>query len=43
MATMTQGYKRNGSTRSSAIDEYVAHHNIQLRPLIWTKSAADML
>ena len=43
MATMTQGYKRNGSTRSSAIDEYVAHHNIQPRPLIWTKSAADIL
>ncbi|MCX7233425.1 MAG: hypothetical protein NTY26_08235 [Burkholderiales bacterium] len=43
MATITHEYKRNGSTRLSAIDEYVAHHNIQPRPLIWTKSAADML
>jgi transposase len=26
-----------------AIDEYVAHHNIDPKPFIWTKSAADIL
>lgn len=26
-----------------AIDEYVAHHNINPKPFIWTKSAADIL
>ncbi|MDP2825345.1 MAG: IS630 family transposase [Sulfuritalea sp.] len=27
----------------TAIDEYVAHHNTKPKPLIWTKSAADIL
>ena len=27
----------------AAIDEYVAHHNINPKPFIWTKSAADTL
>ena len=27
----------------SAIDEYVAHHNIDPKPFIWTKSARDIL
>ena len=26
-----------------AIDEYVAHHNIDPKPFIWTKSARDIL
>ena len=26
-----------------AIDEYIAHHNINPKPFIWTKSAADIL
>jgi transposase len=26
-----------------AIDEYIAHHNIQPKPFIWTKSARDIL
>ena len=27
----------------TAIDEYVAHHNIDPKPFIWTKSARDIL
>ena len=27
----------------SAIDEYIAHHNINPKPFIWTKSARDIL
>jgi hypothetical protein len=27
----------------TAIDEYIAHHNIKPKPFIWTKSAADIL
>ena len=27
----------------AAIDEYVAHHNIDPKPFIWTKSARDIL
>jgi transposase len=27
----------------SAIDEYIAHHNINPKPFIWTKSATDIL
>ena len=27
----------------TAIDEYVAHHNTDPKPFIWTKSARDML
>ena len=27
----------------SAIDEYVAHHNNDPKPFIWTKSARDIL
>jgi transposase len=27
----------------AAIDEYVAHHNINPKPFIWTKSARDIL
>jgi transposase len=27
----------------TAIDEYIAHHNTQPKPLIWTKSARDIL
>ena len=27
----------------SAIDEYVAHHNTNPKPYIWTKSARDIL
>jgi hypothetical protein len=27
----------------TAIDEYVAHHNIDPKPFIWTKSAHDIL
>ena len=27
----------------AAIDEYVAHHNINPKPLIWTRSARDIL
>ena len=27
----------------SAIDEYIAHHNTNPKPFIWTKSAADIL
>ena len=27
----------------SAIENYVAHHNTNLKPFIWTKSAADIL
>ena len=27
----------------TAIDEYVAHHNIDSKPFIWTKSARDIL
>ena len=27
----------------SAIDEYVAHHNTDPKPFIWTKSARDIL
>lgn len=26
-----------------AIDQYVAHHNINPKPFIWTKSAHDIL
>ena len=26
-----------------AIDQYVAHHNINPKPFIWTKSAQDIL
>lgn len=26
-----------------AIDAYVAHHNIEPKPFIWTKSARDIL
>lgn len=26
-----------------AIDEYIAHHNTQPKPFIWTKSARDTL
>ena len=26
-----------------AIDEYVAHHNTKPKPIIWTKSVADIL
>ena len=27
----------------TAIDEYVTHHNTDPKPLIWTKSARDIL
>lgn len=27
----------------TGIDEYVAHHNANPKPLIWTNSAADIL
>ena len=27
----------------AAIDKYVAHHNINPKPFIWTKSADDIL
>ncbi|MGB5102938.1 MAG: IS630 family transposase, partial [Steroidobacteraceae bacterium] len=27
----------------AAIDEYVAHHNANLKPFIWTRSARDIL
>ena len=27
----------------AAIDEYVAHHNINPKPFVWTKSARDTL
>ena len=27
----------------TAIDDYVAHHNTDPKPLIWTKSARDIL
>ena len=27
----------------TAIDEYVAHHNVNPKPFIWTKSATDIL
>jgi hypothetical protein len=27
----------------SAINEYIAHHNTQPKPFIWTKSARDIL
>ena len=27
----------------TAINEYVAHHNVKPKPFIWTKSAADIL
>lgn len=27
----------------AAIDEYVAHHNTNPKPFIWTKSARDIL
>ena len=27
----------------TAIDEYIAHHNTQPKPFIWTKSARDIL
>jgi transposase/DNA-binding CsgD family transcriptional regulator len=27
----------------TAIDEYIAHHNIKPKPFIWTKTAADIL
>ena len=27
----------------TAIDEYVAHHNTEPKPFIWTKSARDIL
>ena len=27
----------------SAIDEYIAHHNTNPKPFIWTKSARDIL
>ncbi len=27
----------------AAIDEYIAHHNTQPKPFIWTKSARDIL
>jgi len=27
----------------TAIDDYVAHHNRQPKPFIWTKSARDIL
>lgn len=27
----------------AAIDDYVAHHNTDPKPLIWTKSARDIL
>jgi len=28
---------------TSAIDEYIAHHNTNPKPFIWTKSAHDFL
>lgn len=28
---------------TAAIDEYIAHHNTQPKPFIWTKSARDIL
>jgi hypothetical protein len=27
----------------AAIDEYIAHHNTNPKPFIWTKSARDIL
>jgi hypothetical protein len=27
----------------NAIDEYIAHHNTNPKPFIWTKSARDIL
>ena len=29
--------------RLTTIDEYVAHHNTDPKPFIWTKSARDIL
>jgi hypothetical protein len=28
---------------TTAIDEYVTHHNLNPKPFIWTKSARDIL
>lgn len=27
----------------TATDEYVAHHNVDSKPFVWTKSARDIL
>ena len=45
---LTTGRLRRGVFTSvpqlvAAIDEYVAHHNTNPKPFIWTKSARDIL
>jgi hypothetical protein len=39
---MMQRY-RSRDELVKAIDEYVAHHNKEPQPFIWTKSARDIL
>ena len=40
---MTTVFTRQGSLRDVAIEDYVAHHNTDPKPFIWTKSARDIL
>src|SRR6267378_3010824 len=40
---LRRGVFTSVSERVKAIDEYVAHHNKEPKPFIWTKSARDIL
>ena len=40
---LRRGVFTSASELVAAIDEYVAHHNINPKPFIWTKSARDIL
>ena len=40
---LRQGVFKSLSELVTAIDEYVAHHNTDPKPFIWTKSARDIL
>jgi transposase len=40
---LRRGVFTSVSDLTSAIDEYIAHHNINPKPFIWTKSARDIL
>ena len=40
---MRRGVFKSVPELVAAIDEYVAHHNTDPKPFIWTKSARDIL
>ncbi len=40
---LRRGIFTSVSELETAIDEYVAHHNTNPKPFIWTKSARDIL